>query len=142
MLINHEPAPRDARQVNAESTERLDRDLEEAALTMTRIDSQNAMLEKCVKFTATLRYLLQSLRSSKSDYVDVNIGPHTHSQGSAVNVDGTLGLGSRNPGDGLFASMTDFLPPDFQFQDLNAGTEDLFMSPNSLDNFANGDLFW
>jgi hypothetical protein len=42
------------------NSENLEKSLDDAIAIMTKLDRQNRMLEKCVKFTATLRHLLQN----------------------------------------------------------------------------------
>lgn len=42
------------------SQELLAKSLDDAVATISNVDRKNHMLEKCVKFLATLRYLLQS----------------------------------------------------------------------------------
>lgn len=43
----------------------------------------------------------------------------------------------------LVSSMLEMLPPDFQFNEIGFGSEDMFKSPGFIDNFTRqGDLFW
>ncbi|KAM5343695.1 hypothetical protein ACJ41O_012232 [Fusarium nematophilum] len=117
--------------------ERLDADLEEAVLTMARLDIQNRMLEKCIKFTATLRCLLQGLRSSTS------VEPDAAAQRSMGNDQLCPELIHNEHGeDDVFASMMSSLLPEFHLDNLNIGPGDLFMSPGFIDNFDQGEPFW
>jgi hypothetical protein len=64
MLTQHDPVLRQAQSTEVEAVGCLDRDLGRAISSMTQIDSQNETVTKCVKFTSTLRMLLQSIGSS------------------------------------------------------------------------------
>ena len=64
MLTEYDQAGTLDRVLDISTLKRLDMDLEEASLALVRVDYQNTMPEKCVKFIAALRYLLQGIRSS------------------------------------------------------------------------------
>ncbi|KAH6692233.1 fungal-specific transcription factor domain-containing protein [Plectosphaerella plurivora] len=125
-----------ARQSEAVDIDRLDTDLESALSIMSKLDTQNKILDKCVKFTATLRYLLQGLKKQGScprGGIDegVNMGM-SQEHGVGLNVNGDM-----------VSSMLETLPHDFQFNEFGFGSEDMFKSPAFIDNFTRqGDLFW
>ncbi|KAK7211505.1 hypothetical protein V2G26_018683 [Clonostachys chloroleuca] len=104
---------------------------------MVRIDSRNAMLNKCVKFTSTLRHLLQGLQSNSLEdsigFSGIGVG-----QESMTNMDGDLSY-HNGP---LSSMMNDFFSSTFDFHDVATHSGDLLMSPNFLYNFSQRDEPW
>lgn len=153
MLTEHDEydAPSNARQTDAIDLDTLEKDLERAVSIMAKLDTQNRILDKCVKFTTTLRYLLQGLKTRESipRRGREDFGADMAAEGSRSGMNDGVDMGTPSHGgtlnmDGdMVSSMMDMMPPDFQFQDIGFGNEDLFKSPGFIDNFTRqGDLFW
>lgn len=142
MVTQHDHTLQGALQAETDSNERLDLDLEEAISAMTRIDSQNAMLEKCVKLTVSLRALLKSLRSNKSELASSHPATRPRTQALVFASHEPVQFEAKGAYDGLFPSTTEFLAPDFQSHDMDASFGDLFMSPSFIENYAKENMFW
>ncbi|CAG9983774.1 unnamed protein product [Clonostachys byssicola] len=137
ILTQHVSASQYSQGQNLEETASLDRDLERAIQAMVRIDSRNAILNKCVKFTTTLRHLLQGLQSNSLED-SIGVSGVAVGQESMTNMDSDLSYHNGS----LSSMMNDFFSSTFDFHDTATHSGDLLMSPNFLYNFSQRDEPW
>lgn len=137
--------------------------LDDAIACISSLDRENIMVEKCVKFTATLRRLIGSIVPGRFDALeekalgtdscsptassDLDSGPDTMTTEAITSAtgpglsQGEDGLGTRAEMD-LFTDLTDLLPPEFHFADIDFNRGGPLMVPDFMDEFAKANAGW
>lgn len=165
MLIEYDQAGIRDGAPETSTLRRLDTDLEEASLALARVDYHNTMPEKCIKFIATLRRLLQGIRSSEYPFpfeswlspkaaarsgdgltklpdVSRDAAGAIHPEESTIQATqgDTTVCGNLGGEQDMLASAMDYLHSNRHFQDLGSG--DILASPEFTNSFGNNHLFW
>ncbi|OLN94166.1 hypothetical protein CCHL11_07150 [Colletotrichum chlorophyti] len=121
--------------------ERLDEILKSAVSSIARLDMQNHMVEQCAKFTATLIFMVQSLRPIKADaHCGAGMVPASQIHPTDGNEASQPVSMPPHPGmDDALANLTTCLPPNYNGF---SGVGTYFAVSDLMDDFSTGDLFW
>ncbi|KZL70537.1 fungal specific transcription factor domain-containing protein [Colletotrichum tofieldiae] len=129
-------------QAYAGTAARLDEIMKSAVSCIACLDTQNPMVEKCAKFTATLIFMVQSLHMIPARD-DANCGEIIPSSSAILtDEDGTnqtTQIPNNNGMDETFSNLMNYLPPNFNDY---SGTSATFAMSELMDDFSTGDLFW